>query len=362
MDAPNAPNLANPNTQGQNEDAEQGPVNQAQGPMVQNQAQGPAVQNPALGPAVQNQVQVPVGQVPAQSPIQVFQNVPVQPLQQLVPMQLAPTGIVMPAPQIFDQNWIGKKPEFSGKPEEDAESHLLSTRDWMEAHNFPEGEKVTCFHVTLIGKARLWYESLALLDNDLPALQNKFRWQYLKIGNTPKQLFHACRTFKFDENTDSIDSYAVRMSQVTAMLNYGEMQILENFKNTLPYRLYLTLINVNNLRDTIDLAKRVLTKEKLDRQLTGQSSTPFMKATNSSDSHSPQNHQKKGVTFDAMETLERNSDCIDRLMSLVSDLKMTMDRKQPQYKPKIYQGRSQNQNTGQQNVTPRNRDFSRGRN
>ena len=50
------------------------------------------------------------------------------------------------------------------------------------------------------------------------------------------------------------------MSQVAAILNYGEMQILENFKNTLPYRLYLTLINVNNLRDAIDLAKRVLTK------------------------------------------------------------------------------------------------------
>ena len=96
----------------------------------------------------------------------------------------------------------------------------------------------------------------------------------------------------------------------------------------------------------IDLAKRVLTKEKLDRQLTGQSSTPFMKATSNGDSHSPQSHQKKGVTFDAMETLERNSDCIDILTSLVSDLKMTIDRKQPQYKPKIYQGRSQNQNTG----------------
>ena len=51
------------------------------------------------------------------------------------------------------------------------------------------------------------------------------------------------------------------MSQVTAMLNYGEMQLLENFKNTLPYRLYSTLINVNNLRDAIDLAKRVLTKK-----------------------------------------------------------------------------------------------------
>ena len=71
-----------------------------------------------------------------------------------------------------------------------------------------------------------------------------------------------------------------------------------------------------------------------------------MKATSYTDSHSPQNQQKKGVTFDAMEMLERSSDCIDRLTSLVSDLKMTMDRKQPQYKPKIYQDRSQNQNTG----------------
>ena len=157
--------------------------------------------------------------------------------------------------------------------------------------------------MTLIGEARLWYESLAPLDNDWPTLQNKFRWQYSKIGNTPEQLFDAWRTFKFDENTDSIDSYFLRMSQVAAMLNYGELQILENFKNTLPYRLHLTLINVNNLRDAIDLAKRVLTKEKLDRQLTGQSSTPFMKATSNGDSQLPQKHQKKGVTFDAMEML-----------------------------------------------------------
>ena len=156
----------------------------------------------------------------------------------------------------------------------------------MEAHNFPEGEKVRHFCITLIGEARLWYESLAPLDNDQPTLQNKFRWQYSKIGNTSKQLFHAPRTFKFGENTDTVDSYVLRMSQVAVMLNYGEMQILENFKNTLPYRLYSILINVNNLRDAIDLANRVLTKEKLDRQLTGQSSTPFMKAS-STDSQPP---------------------------------------------------------------------------
>ena len=217
MDAPNAPNPANPNAQDQNADAVQGPANQAQGPAVQNQAQGPAAQMPVQGPA------------------QVGQNIPVQPLQQLVPIQLAPAGIVVPAPQIIYQNWIGKKPEFSGKPEEDAESHLLSTRDWMEVHNFPEGDKVRHFCLTLINEARLWYKSLTPLDDDWPALQNKFRWQYLKIGNTLEQLFHAWRTFKFDEDTDTIDSYVLRMSQVAAMLNYGEMQILENFKNTLLY-------------------------------------------------------------------------------------------------------------------------------
>ena len=118
---------------------------------------------------------------------------------------------------------------------------------------------------------------------------------------------------------------------------------------------------MNNLRDAIDLAKRVLTKEKLDRQLNGQSSSPFMKAS-SNDSHLPQNHHKKGVTFDTMEMLERNSDCIDRLTSLVSDMKMNMDRKQSPYKPKIYQGRSRNQNVNRQSFTPRNRSFCRGRN
>ena len=72
-----------------------------------------------------------------------------------------------------------------------------------------------------------------------------------------------------DQNVDVIQGPANQaQGPVVQNQNYGEMQILENFKNNLPYRLYLTLINVNNLRDDIDLAKRVLTKEKLDRQLT----------------------------------------------------------------------------------------------
>ena len=82
MEAQNAPNLENPNAQGDSD---------------QNQDQGPAGPVPAPGPA--------------------------QPVPQPVPAQLAPAGVV---PQIFYPNWIGKKPEFSGKPKEDAESHLLA--------------------------------------------------------------------------------------------------------------------------------------------------------------------------------------------------------------------------------------------
>ena len=149
MDAPNAPNPTNPNAQDQFVDAVQGPANQAQGPAVQNQAQGPVNNNAQVG-----------------------QNVPVQPPKQLAPVQPVHASLVVPAPQVFYQNWIGKKPEFSGKPEEDAESHLLSTRDWMEAHNFPDEVKVRHFCLTLTGEARLWHESLASLDNDWPALQN----------------------------------------------------------------------------------------------------------------------------------------------------------------------------------------------
>ena len=121
MDAPNAPNPTNPNAQDQIVDVVQGPANQAQDPAVQNQAQVPAVQIPA---------QIPAVQVPVQGPMQVGQNLPVQPPPQPVPIQLVPAGMVVPAPQIIYQNCIGKKPEFSGKPEEDVESHL------------PEGEKV----------------------------------------------------------------------------------------------------------------------------------------------------------------------------------------------------------------------------
>ena len=72
MDAPNVPNPANPNAQDQFMDAMQGPMNQAQGHANNN--------------------------------AQIGQNVPVQPPQQLAPVQPVPAGPVVPAPQVFYQN------------------------------------------------------------------------------------------------------------------------------------------------------------------------------------------------------------------------------------------------------------------
>ena len=60
----------------------------------------------------------------------------------------------------------------------------------------------------------------------------------------------------------------------------------------------------------------MLTKEKIDKQRTGQSSTgSLMKA-----SQENKKNCEKGVTFGALETIERNSESIDKLTSLVNKM------------------------------------------
>ena len=95
-------------------------------------------------------------------------------------------------------SWSHFKPEFSGKPDEDAEAHLLHTKNWMNVHHFVDSVKIQRFCFTLLGEARLWFESIQA-DN--------------KTG--------------------------IRcITQVAVLLGYAEPQILEVFKNTLPTKLY----------------------------------------------------------------------------------------------------------------------------
>ena len=158
-------------------------------------------------------------------------QLPVPPIEPVVPpVQLAAQAVKPgPMPQL---NWSHFKPGFIGKP--DAEAHLLRTNDWMDTHAFPEGVKVQRFCLTLIGEARIWYESFRPIALDWNNLQNQFRQQYSKIENTREQLFHAWRSFHFDENTETLGVYVTCIRQVAALLHYGEPQVIEVFKNTLP--------------------------------------------------------------------------------------------------------------------------------
>ena len=198
--------------------------------------------------------------------------------------------------QVVHLNWSNLKPEFSGKPEEDAEAHLLCLNDWMNAHHFVEGVKVQRFCLTLLGEARLWYQSLKPINVNWEELQNVFRQQYSKIGNTRERLFHAWRSFKFDENTETMDAYVHHIRQVAGLLGYGEPQILEVFKNTLPTKLYWILFPIEDLRQAVGTTKRILTKEKLERQLTRHTcSSPFMSIREEQNS--------RRVSFDTREVI-----------------------------------------------------------
>ena len=79
-------------------------------------------------------------------------------------------GGQQPPPPVVPQqqmcmNWSHFKPEFSGKPDEDVEAHLLRTNDWMTTHD------------------------------------------------TREQLFHACRLFHYDENVETANAYVIRIKQ-----------------------------------------------------------------------------------------------------------------------------------------------------
>ena len=176
-----------------------------------------------------------------------------------------PDPMANPPPQAPQLNWSYFQPEFSGKPEEDAVAHLLRTNDWMETHDFPDNAMVRRFCLTLKHETRLWYESLRPIEIDWEALQEHFRQQYSKFSSTREQYFYLRRSFHYGESTDTTDSCVSRIKQVAALLNYGEPQILELFKNTLPSRLYYILYPIDELKAAVETAKRVLTKVKIDK-------------------------------------------------------------------------------------------------
>ena len=121
------------------------------------------------------------------------------------------------------------------------------------------------------------------------------------------------------------------------------------FKNTLTTKLYWILFPIEDLRQAVDTAKRILTKEKLDKQLTVQTSTsPFMSIKEGID---------KRVSFD---TTDKLGDNIDKLRVVMSKLVVTDNHARRPFKPEIYKSRGQNRSYGQGRYQTRSYDRNRG--
>ena len=123
------------------------------------------------------------------------------------------------------------------------------------------------------------------------------------------------------------------------------------FKNTLPTKLYWILFPIENLRQAIDPAKRILTKEKLDRHLTSLTSTsPFMSIREGTD---------KRVSFNVRDEL---GDKIDKLTMVMSMLAAMDSHKRRLFKPQIYKSRGQNwfYNQGGYQLRSNNRNRNHG--
>ena len=73
---------------------------------------------------------------PIMAPVPLVQP-PVPPAQSILTQPIQPAHV----PQLY---WSQFKPKFTGKPDEDAEAHLLRTNDLMDTHAFQEGTKIQC--------------------------------------------------------------------------------------------------------------------------------------------------------------------------------------------------------------------------
>ena len=83
---------------------------------------------------------------------------------------------------------------------------------------------------------------------------------------------------------------------------------------------------------------------------------PFMQTSkDNSKSKSKTEKNENKVSFSAVEAIERTSDSIERLVSLMDKMDTKLDRREDQYMPRIYQGRNRGHSYRQNNYRSGNR-------
>ena len=98
------------------------------------------------------------------------------------------------------------------------------------------------------------------------------------------------------------------------------------------------LYQINDLRVVVETARRLLIKEQMDKEAGQSITSPFMQVSQTS----PKNKDKmeKKVSFSAVEAMERTTGNIERLASLMDRVDTKLNRREDQYRPRVYQGRN----------------------
>ena len=84
------------------------------------------------------------------------------------------------------------------------------------------------------------------------------------------------------------------------------------------------LYQINDLRLVVDTARRLLTKEQMDKKAGQSSASPFMQVNQGSSKN--KDKMEKMVSFSAVEAMERTTDSIERLASLMDKMDTKLDR------------------------------------
>ena len=117
------------------------------------------------------------------------------------------------------------------------------------------------------------------------------------------------------------------------------------------------LYQIDNLRVVVETAKRLWTKEQMDKKAGQSSASPFMQVNQGSSKGKDKTEKK--VSFSAVEAMERTTDSIERLASLMDKMDTKLDSRKDQCRPRVYQGRSRGCGYRQNNYGSRNRSYSR---
>ena len=92
-----------------------------------------------------------------------------------------------------------------------------------------------------------------------------------------EQIFHVWRSFNFDENTEK-NRYLCNANKTgSSTLRLWGTTGIGSIQKHVSNKIILDTVSNRRPKTSSETAKRILTKEKLDTQLTGQTSTsPFM--------------------------------------------------------------------------------------